>query len=173
MFNSAKYHQLESVANVISPRAGAERQPHPMLETGKSLSRAARALEKEGRYEDALQRYREAQQAFQRAGDLQQLAVAEADSGLCLEEMGHGDEALRVYKRAEKLMRREMDPNSRELARLLDNIGCLLVTRGEYAEALNYETDALAVIRAADGEGSDYAAVVETIQHICTLQGIF
>ena len=146
----------------------------PAAHRGCELVAAGRDLDARGRYEESAAKYSEALRAFEEAGDAARQAVTLSDLGLCREEVGDVDAAMRLYRKAERLIRKTMGSKSSELARVLDNMACILANCGELDEAVEMETEALGIVRVIHGvHHPDYAALQETIANMFVLNGAF
>jgi tetratricopeptide (TPR) repeat protein len=128
---------LSSVALDASRALG----PGESMARGEIQLQLAAALSRMGRLEEAAQAYREARASLEAASQPNRLGESLYARGEALQNDGDCMGALRQFERAQSLF--EYDQAVRNLSRLLDQAGAVLVQIGRPAEAIEHFTASL------------------------------
>lgn len=138
-------------------------------EAVESARRLADSYAEAGRWEQAEPLYKDllARERARRPGDPLALASACIDWGLSLDALGRWDEALKLYREAEKLRVQVLGPDAVEVAEALNNQGRAWLMKGDLKKAEAYIRRALAIDEKALGEG--HPAVADDLRRLAAV----
>jgi CHAT domain-containing protein len=113
---------------------GIYRQAGNEIETGRTLNASLQCLMYLGRYDDALDNARRAEEIFERHGDRARLARVQSNIGNIMHRQDRFDEALDLYRRAYESVARYGEP--RDVAVALQNMATCQIGMNDFRDAM-------------------------------------
>ncbi|HLF28423.1 MAG TPA: hypothetical protein VJG32_18980 [Anaerolineae bacterium] len=138
------------------------------MATGDSLRTEGLRLYRESRYEDAAQKFAEAQSAFSAQGGARDAAESANNCGVCWRQAARWAEAHAAFDAARAAFHALGDVAGE--GQVIGNLGALADSEGQPAQAIEYYTEAIALLESA-GEKDLAQATYTALSRLKMRQG--